>query len=362
MYSLYTDFKNEKILLVYFGVFSDEITSMLIDLSETYMTKVDNFKKLSKRVSFLIAESFQNLIRHGIIEKVNYPEIKYNKDFFQIAILADSVAISSANVILQENVTALDEKINHLNSLSNSELKSHKNRMLIDGELSKKGGAGLGLIEMKRKSGLPLQKQFIKLTEKYYLLILSLEIPMNKATTTRKTNIKTIEKFYKSLVDEKVLLLYKGDFSESSNSSLIEILNKNLIKNDRIESKQLKNMIAVIEVMQNVSKYGKLINGYKEGIFSVSEMNNELYIKCSNFVKHEDYEKLKNNLEEIKSNSIEDLENLYKEKLKNSHLSKSNDAGLGLIEIARFTENTFTYNFVETDYNEIFFSIKIKTT
>ena len=362
MYTLYEDFKDEKILLTYFGVFSDDITSMLIALSEAYMTKVDNFKKLSKRVSFLITESFQNLIRHGIIGKNDYPEIKYSKDFFQIAILAESVSITSANVILQKNINILNKKIELLNSLSSIELKSYKNKVLLEGEMSDKGGAGLGLIEMKRKSGLPLEKQFIKLTDDYSILMLNLEIPINKETTTRKTNIKVIKILYENLIEKKILLLYKGDFSKSSNSSLIEIISKNLIENDKIESKQLKNMIAVIEVMQNVSKYGKSINGYKEGVFSVSEINDNLYIKCSNFVRHDDYKKLESNLEKIKASSIEELEKSYKEKLKKSHLSKSNNAGLGLIEIARFTKNTFTYNFVETADNEIFFSIKIKTT
>ena len=362
MYSLYEDFKDEKILLTYFGVFSDDITSMLIDLSEAYMTNVDDFRRLTKRVSFLITENFQNLIRHSIIEKEKYPAIKYSKDFFQFAILKDSVSITSANVILQKNVNTFDKKIEHLNSLTSIELKSFRNKILLAGEMSEKGGAGLGLIEMKRKSGLPLEKQFIKLTEDYSILILNLEIPINKETTIRKTNIKAIKNLYEKLIEKKILLLYKGNFSKSSNLSLIEILNKNLIKNDKIESKHFKNIIAVIEVMQNVSKYGKSINGYKEGIFSVSEVNNELYIKCSNFIRHEDYEKLKHKLKRIKASSIKELDSLYKETLKNSYKSRKNNAGLGLMEIARFTKNTFTYNFIETDDNEIFFSMNIKTT
>ncbi len=80
MYSLYKTFTKEKISLAYFGVFNDDITSMLIDLSETYVSKTEYLSKLSKKASFLIAESFQNLIRHGIIEKELISEIQYNRE------------------------------------------------------------------------------------------------------------------------------------------------------------------------------------------------------------------------------------------------------------------------------------------
>ena len=362
MYTLYKDLGDEKILLAYFGVFSDEIMSMLIDLSEGYMSKIDNFKKLSRKVSYLIVESFQNLVRHGIIEKSNYSEIEYSKDFFQITISEDIIGVASANVILHKNVEGLEKKIDHLNSLNVDELRKFKREILEKREFSEKGGAGLGLIEMKRKSDLPLQKQVIRLTDEYSLLILNLEIPMNKNTVVSKTDVKTIEKLYKKLVKQKVLLLYKGGFSKSSNSNLIEMLDKNFMKNDKIISNKLKNIVAVIEVMQNVSKHGKSIDGNIEGIFSVNEINSELYIECSNFIKREDYKKLKRILKSIKSSSLEELNIQYKEKLKNSYFSDSNNAGLGLLEIARFTKNTFTYNFIETENNEIFYSINIKTT
>ena len=335
---------------------------MLVDLSEGYMSKTENFKKLSRRVSFLIIESFQNLVRHGIIETLNSSDVGYGKDFFQITILEDTIGVVTANVIQQEYVQEFEEKIDYLNSLNAEELRTYKREMLAQSGLSEKGGAGLGLIEMKRKSGLPLQKHFIKLSDNYSLLILSLEISMNKKVTARKTDIKSIVKLYENLAENNVLLLYKGDFSKSSNSNLVEMLDNNFMKNDKITSDKMKNIIAIIEVMQNVSKHGKTINGGKEGVFLVTEINSELYIECGNFIGIEDYEKLKNNLGKIKSSSLKEIEKQYKDNLRRSHLLESSNASLGLLEIARFTKNTFTYKFIETDNDEFFYSISIKTT
>ena len=45
--------------------------------------------------------------------------------------------------------------------------------MLNDSELSAKGGAGLGLIEMAKKTGNRLDFDFIRLDEKYSYFVLS---------------------------------------------------------------------------------------------------------------------------------------------------------------------------------------------
>ncbi len=361
MYSLYKDFTNEIISLAYFGVFNDKITTMLIDLCESSVSKTEHLSKLSRKASFLIAESFQNIIRHGIMEKENISVIQYSKDFFQISILEDRLVISSANVIENKNIDELTKNINYINSLDSNELREYKRELLVKGTISEKGGAGLGLIEMVRKSGLPMQKHFISLTEGYSLVILNLEVPILKNLKEHKVDIPGIERLYKKLVEKGILMLYKGDFSSTSNSYLIEILNNNFQKDDEISSDKAKNIGAIIKVMQNVPKHGKGIAGYKEGIFALSIINGELYIECSNFVKKEDYEILKNNLKTIKSYSLDEIEKLYIQKSANSNLSDDNNGFLGFLEIAKFTKNTFTYSFIETPENEIFYTIKIKT-
>jgi len=361
MYSLYESLIKEKISLSYFGVFADDITFRLIDLSESYISKNVHLAKISKKASLLIIESFQNIIRHGIIEKKNISEIQYNKDFYQINILDDRVAITSANVIEDKFIDSMNQQIDYINSLDIVELKSYQQEVLIHGSMSRKGGAGLGLIEMVRKSGLPLKKDFISLTTGYSLMLLGLEIPINNQVNEHSIDIKSTEVLFKNLVEAGVLLLYKGDFSSDSNSNVIEMLHNNFLKNGELDPHNLKNIVAIIELMQNVSKHGKTINGLKEGIFAIKYINNELYIECSNFIKHEDYDSLKDTLKNIKSLSLQEIDNLYKTKLANSYLSEDDNGGLGLLELARLTQNKFTYSFVETEDGEIFYSINIKT-
>lgn len=361
MYNIYNNLKDERISLAYFGVFSDNITSMLIDLSEGYMLNRDHLTKLSKKTSFLIAESFQNVIKHGIVEKEGNPEICDNKDFFQINFLDDRINISSVNLIENEFVEDLQKKINHINSLDSVELKQFQKQVLVEGEMSAKSGASLGLIEMVRKTGLPLKKHFTKVSDKYSQVILGMEMPINKDVTKHKIDIEQILEHYKYLQNKGVLILYKGDFSQASNANIIEMLHNNFVTASKMSSEQTKNIVAIIEVMQNVSKHGKSINDLTEGVFSINKIGEDIYIECGNFIEYNEYESFKNNLKSIKASTYDEILKLYRLKLSDPNINEQGNTGLGLLEIARYSKNTFTYEFEEINDKQIFFSIKIKT-
>ena len=358
MYSFYKKFEEEEISFAYFGVISDVITDMLIDLSDNYLLKSKDSKKLSRKASFLIAESFQNIIRHGVLKKEDITDYQYKKDFFMITVHENRFIISTTNVIENKNISSLEDKITRINSLNKEELKALQMEILTDTSLSDKGGAGLGLIEMVRRSGLPLLYKFIPLTEGYSIIVLKLEMTLSGIPSEHKINIEEIEALYRKLTENDILFIYKGDFSEDSNKNLIELLNNNFEADKNIVSNKIKNIVSVIEVMQNVSKHGKTIKGNHEGILALSIKNEEIYIECSNFVKQEEYKPFKKHLKNIKKCSMEKLEQKYKKQVKFSIRNDAENSGLGLLEIARFTQNRFSYSFVETEDNEIFFSIK----
>jgi hypothetical protein len=361
MYDLHHIYKKENTSLSYLGLFSDELTNLLMNLAESIIADKYQLGKLKKRISFLIAETFQNVIRHGVYEKENAPEIVPYKDFFQINIQDDRVNISTANIIEQKYVPGLNDGIDRLNALDSAELKQMYKDILDHGKRSERGGANLGLIEIVRKSGLPLDKHFIPLTQDYAQVFLSLEIAAEKDQKTHKTKMQDIVKQYRSLIEKDIIMLYKGDFSAESITNLVEMLHNNFVDETRVVSDNIRNIISIIELMQNVSKHGKAINGLKEGIFSISDKNGKVYIDCANFVGAHEYKNLNDILHKIKSSTLDEIEHIYKEKLSNTEISEQGDSGMGLLEIARFTQNHFTYGFRETSANEYFYSININT-
>jgi hypothetical protein len=207
--------KDNKICLSYLGLFNDDITTRLIAISEYYLENKTDLGKLKNKVSLLIAECFQNIIRHSGM-KDQQGTLTENPDFFQLSILEDRVVLSSCNLIQNEHIDALNEKMMLVNSLSSEELKQLYQEVLTNGSFSEKGGASLGLIEMARKSGLPIKYAFQESSGTQSRFFLSLEVSTSKERISAGLDILYHVNFYLDLRDHKVIMLYKGDLSKDA--------------------------------------------------------------------------------------------------------------------------------------------------
>lgn len=349
----------EKFSITYLGQSHDSITGQLMGLSKTYFHGKTAQKQISKRVSYLVAESFQNIVRHGVSQYTgshSNPE----PDFFQITFLADRIIISSKNLIEKQNVQALEDKINHINKLDEQALKDIWNRTLDEGERTSKGGAGLGIIEMARKSGLPLKKRFIDIDDTFSQFFLAIEIINKSDNRVPLLDISEIVSQYRQVVDQGVLLSYSGDFSGETNSLLIQMLHNNLINEDQIDSSSVENLSIMIEVIQNISKHGARCDGQIPGSFSMHEKEGVRYIIAHNYVGQEEYPAFENLLQKIKSKSLAALKTERKKKMIDEGSFIQGDGGLGLIEIGIFTENKFEFSFEKTEGGLYLFLLAIK--
>jgi hypothetical protein len=75
--------------------------------------------------------------------------------------------ITAGNFVTMEQVKFLTEKIEKINSLSPDELKEMYKFILNYQKISPKGGGGLGLIDMARKSDKKLGYKFYPYNESY---------------------------------------------------------------------------------------------------------------------------------------------------------------------------------------------------
>ena len=91
-----------------------------------------------KRVISVAIEMLQNIERHGEAREVVF-EVNGN-------------TIVAGNAIKNENVPALNERLEQLNGLNKQELKNLYLEILTNSQFSDKGGAGLGLVTIARKS------------------------------------------------------------------------------------------------------------------------------------------------------------------------------------------------------------------
>jgi hypothetical protein len=84
--------------------------------------------------------------------------------------------IVTGNYIANENVTGMKNRLDEVNALSKEELKEYYKQILNNGEMSLKGGGGLGMIDIARKTGQKLGYHFEKIDEKVSFFNLDIKI------------------------------------------------------------------------------------------------------------------------------------------------------------------------------------------
>ena len=80
------------------------------------------------------------------------------------------------NFIYPRNVVDITNKINHINSLDRDQLKAYYKEILGNGKLSAKGGGGLGLIDIAKKSRNKLEYSFKEIDDDYSFFTLIVKI------------------------------------------------------------------------------------------------------------------------------------------------------------------------------------------
>ena len=84
--------------------------------------------------------------------------------------------IFSGNLIKSGQINDIKKAIDQINRFDKIKLRELYKQKLANGRLSNKGGAGLGFIDMARKTGGKIDYDFIKINNKLSLFVLKLYI------------------------------------------------------------------------------------------------------------------------------------------------------------------------------------------
>jgi hypothetical protein len=165
------------VLVAYKGSITTDLINNVLEEIEEKMDGVDEQAKIKKKVYNVLVESLQNLYHH--IEEL--PD-KLKSDFeskFGILVVSrenDTYRISTGNFISSEKIKFLKDKIDKINSLSGDELKDMYKFILNHQKLSAKGGGGLGLVDIARKTGNKLEYTFQHYQDDYYFFNLDVYV------------------------------------------------------------------------------------------------------------------------------------------------------------------------------------------
>jgi hypothetical protein len=156
IYDLHKTMLHQNLILVYEGEFTQEVTKSVLAMAERNMDSFGEEGAVKRKVFNIMVECLQNITKHA----VSYDADSYgrNSAIFIIGKQKDEYVITSGNAILNEEVESMIKRLERINSLDKEGLKElYKEIIKRPGEngklLTDKGGAGLGFVDMARKSG-----------------------------------------------------------------------------------------------------------------------------------------------------------------------------------------------------------------
>ncbi len=171
----YESLKNDKTIISYIGELSSEDISSIMQNLEDALDKLNETTKVRKKLYNVMIEALQNLFHHADDINLNNGDESPNA----ICIVdnyADQCKITTANYINNDKIELFNSKLDKLNLLTKEELKEYYLQVLNNGEKSTKDGAGLGMIEISRKTDDKLHFEFIPLDGNYSLFVLKIKI------------------------------------------------------------------------------------------------------------------------------------------------------------------------------------------
>ena len=157
------------------GVINGPIIAELLDDLDFKSINLDIVDSKRKKIFNIAVEMFQNLYHYTRdLSLEAYNEGELQTIYLSFDMDKENYSLKTSNLIKNQDVNSLTEKISRINKLDGQDLRAYYKSVLNDEQFSEKGGAGLGFIDMKKRSGLPLEFSFKKIDEnisKYTLIV-----------------------------------------------------------------------------------------------------------------------------------------------------------------------------------------------
>lgn len=179
--SLYEKLKgrNGQELFAFKGIMNDDVLGEILSRVEDTLSEHESLMKLQRRINVIAVEILQNIFHHfeGIDSKTVL-EPPSNIVLFLLSKDKDAYYIVAGNYVPIETANFLKERIDSINELTVEELKKRYRKVLSNGDFSEQGGAGLGIIDIARKSGQKLDYEFSSTNETHSFFTIKVSVPI----------------------------------------------------------------------------------------------------------------------------------------------------------------------------------------
>lgn len=141
-------------LLSYIGPVDSAGMEGLLALAEKSSAAAGG-RTMMKRIGNVLIECLQNVMRHGLIEDDGFTQLYLTLESTPIGF-----QVQCGNMVDSPMRKHLSERLAEINGMEEDTLRKTYIETLCNGQLSDKGGAGLGLLSLAKKASGPIEYRF----------------------------------------------------------------------------------------------------------------------------------------------------------------------------------------------------------
>jgi hypothetical protein len=180
IYDLHRTMTAQKLILVYEGDFTQETTKSILSMAERNLDSTGEDSGTKRKVFNVMVEALQNIVKHSSEKGLQAGSLISKSAIFMISKDDSRYCVMTGNPIAKANVAKLSGNLNDLNSRDKEGLKEMYKEIIKNTQISEKGGAGLGFVDMARKSGEKLEFNFASMDSEYDFFCLKVNISREK--------------------------------------------------------------------------------------------------------------------------------------------------------------------------------------
>ena len=168
------------VLLEHVGDFSSSYIDAMLPAMERKLCDNIDSESVRKRIFHIFVECAQNLYHHIVPYEIVNREFGNSKiGVILLTKEGDGCRITTGNFVPKEKSEKLQKLIDKINGLDGERLKQLYRDTVSNNGFSEKGGAGLGMIDMARKSRHKLQCKFLPVKDAPDLMFFSFDVNIN---------------------------------------------------------------------------------------------------------------------------------------------------------------------------------------
>jgi len=175
--------------------------------------------------------------------------------------------------------------------------------------------------------------------------------------------LSKILNFHKIMDEKDIMLVYCGEFSQELNKTLLSFTERKFKAENVEDNTRRKVFNIMVEILQNISK-NKIESAEKitevDAVFMIGNNNDDYILISSNMIGNSKIPLLKSRIDEVNLLDKDGLKQLYQKARLNNSRSESAGAGIGMIDIARKSENKLEYSFEELNNEYSIFSLLVR--